>query len=76
MQRHVNAVHENIRKYACLECDRKFTFKYGVAEHMKRVHKKIKRETSTEDSDTQRSRERDVEAEKRWIMGKERKMTS
>ena len=39
-------VHEKVRKYACLECDKMFTQKYFVAEHMKRFHEKIKREKS------------------------------
>ena len=44
LRRHVDAVHEGVKKFACPNCEQKFSSKEHYVEHNKRVHDKIERE--------------------------------
>ena len=43
LKRHVSAVHENIRKIVCRDCDKKFRDKTGLRVHEENVHQKIRK---------------------------------
>ena len=41
--KHTREDHEKVRRFACLQCEKRFSYKQHLNDHVKYVHDKVKR---------------------------------